>query len=285
MKPNLSGVRAKLSRAYEHLGALEQEIAHWVIGDGHDIVAKFHPATAQPGIVSLPSGYGISLEVTDRSALERVAILAGDCIHNLRTALDHLAWQLVLVRPGTPDEKTAFPIFDEMIVEVKRRRRTKHKPRPLRISGGVTVEALTLIESAQPYQRIDDPTLHPLWFLDQLENIDKHRTLNVLAAMVANSSVSLTDPRRSFLLHQSATGKAFKEGTPMAWFPVTTPIPDVIVEVNHSIHISFSGFQAIEAQPIDEVLRELTDYTAQLLDCFRMRFFPNEDPLYRPPLF
>jgi hypothetical protein len=34
---------------------------------------------------------------------------------------------------------------------------------------------LTLIKRAQPYQRVEGPTMHPLGILHELSNIDKHR--------------------------------------------------------------------------------------------------------------
>lgn len=41
------------------------------------------------------------------------SLLAGDAIHNARSALDHLAQVLVLRDMGEPDRHTAFPILDK----------------------------------------------------------------------------------------------------------------------------------------------------------------------------
>src|SRR5579871_3852534 len=46
---------------------------------------------------------------------EHFALLIGDAVHNLRTALDHLAWQLVLANGQVPTSGpggTQFPIYD-----------------------------------------------------------------------------------------------------------------------------------------------------------------------------
>ena len=41
-------------------------------------------------------------------------VLIGEILHNLRSALDHLIWQLVILETGAPPTttKTAFPIFE-----------------------------------------------------------------------------------------------------------------------------------------------------------------------------
>ena len=38
------------------------------------------------------------------------SLILGDLLHNLRSALDHLAWQLVVDGGGTPSQDTNFPV-------------------------------------------------------------------------------------------------------------------------------------------------------------------------------
>ena len=277
MKPSLSGVRAKIERALEHLHAVELEIGTWSIADGYDVVTKFYPEAPDQRIQPQGSGYAPVLEVTDRTILDRIALVTGDCVHNLRSSLDHLAHQLVRVANNTPDGSTAFPVLDERMTD-------KGNVKTLSVSGGVTPDALALIEAAQPYQRgEDDPTLHPLWLVQNLDNIDKHRTLNVMAGMVAAPSVTLCF-KGGAVLHQWQGIQAFKEGTPMAWFPVAGPPEDVEVNTRYTPFVALGDFGSVEGEPVDEVLRELADYVAQLIDCFRVRFFPWEEPIYEAPL-
>jgi hypothetical protein len=40
----------------------------------------------------------------------RLGVMFGDCVQNLRSALDHLAWQVTLLDGGTPGDSTQFPI-------------------------------------------------------------------------------------------------------------------------------------------------------------------------------
>jgi hypothetical protein len=39
-----------------------------------------------------------------------IGVIAGDAVHNLRSALDHLAWQLALLNTAKPHPRTQFPI-------------------------------------------------------------------------------------------------------------------------------------------------------------------------------
>ena len=41
---------------------------------------------------------------------DRWALVLGDCAHNLRSALDYLAHELVRANGGNPDEDTEFPV-------------------------------------------------------------------------------------------------------------------------------------------------------------------------------
>src|SRR5260370_40101662 len=48
----------------------------------------------------------LTLRVETPAPLDDWSLIFGDCVHNLRSALDHLAWQL----DAQPDASTAFPI-------------------------------------------------------------------------------------------------------------------------------------------------------------------------------
>ena len=41
-----------------------------------------------------------------------LSAIAGEVFHNLRAALDNLAWNLVLSNGGSPGRHTGFPVFD-----------------------------------------------------------------------------------------------------------------------------------------------------------------------------
>lgn len=164
----------KLIRAQEHLGTLNAEFASYTESEPYRIVRELDDED-NPTLVTIRLN-----QWTAPTA--RWSVMIGDVLHNLRSALDHLAWQLVKINDGAPGRGTQFPIYADRILV---------KPdgtevvRDITIAGGITPEAAALLESLQPYNRVEDPTLDPLFILNKLSNQDKHRTLNVYLPWVA----------------------------------------------------------------------------------------------------
>ncbi len=100
-----------------------------------------------------------------------IPLTIGDAAENLRGALDYLAG--ILVREAGNDPvaaKTQFPILE------RQGRDRSGATQPPDVRGGVSDEALRIIDAVQPYKiptRLD----HPLLFVRNLANINKHRSL------------------------------------------------------------------------------------------------------------
>ena|ERR1700694_1925691 len=98
----------------------------------------------------------------------RLPIILGDCLQNLRSALDYMVWELVLTAKNEPGRHNMFPIcgtleaFENQLVK---RNRLK----------GVNPGAIAEIQSLQPYHYGQDFEKAMLWVLDDLCNINKHR--------------------------------------------------------------------------------------------------------------
>lgn len=106
-----------------------------------------------------------------------VVTMAGDIVHNLRSALDHLAQQLVAVGmacapiiPLTPIElrQIEFPIAETV---------EKYEADKARKIKGMLPEAIEVIDRLKPYKGGNDA----LWRIHELDNIDKHRALFTMA--------------------------------------------------------------------------------------------------------
>lgn len=98
----LVGVHAKIDRAEEQAKDLAAEIDSYIRRDG------------EPG-----PHVTTHLDRTNRRASARFvdgprpirwSVIFGETLFDLRSALDHLAWQLVLVAGHTPTKDTEFPI-------------------------------------------------------------------------------------------------------------------------------------------------------------------------------
>jgi hypothetical protein len=92
VETSLDGMRVKLARARRHVDELKA-----ILGSvADDAVASINgqPSGTNPSV--------LEYRVMRVPPLDPVAsAVVGDIVHNLRSALDHLAWQLVLLDPAT----------------------------------------------------------------------------------------------------------------------------------------------------------------------------------------
>src|SRR5436190_1677453 len=99
----LDSCRLKLARAYEHSESLTNEVA---------ALGKRHPYGLMGEFDANASEYVFMHRVYEPVPL-RFSLILGDAVHNINSALDHLAWQLVRHNQREPiDGQTGFPIFD-----------------------------------------------------------------------------------------------------------------------------------------------------------------------------
>jgi hypothetical protein len=159
----------KLKRADQHLQSLEEGIERWLSTDPYRVIDQLDPKTDE-NVVRFRR---------DTPVPEFFSIVIGDCVYNLRSALDHLVYTLAArhyeaVTDNAPlafgdIKKTQFPIFktwDDFC-----RRGKGH-------IGCIDPRAQAIIYGLQPCAAIE-PKSTWLWLLNELSNVDKHRTLNV----------------------------------------------------------------------------------------------------------
>src|ERR1700758_1562967 len=96
-------VRLKIERAHKHINDLDVAIREFSDSKPYTIGAKDHREIPQKILYVSEIG-----EIT-----EHIYSITGDAIHNLRSSLDHLAWQLVEAGGGRPNCDTAFPICEQ----------------------------------------------------------------------------------------------------------------------------------------------------------------------------
>lgn len=169
MAADLSGVDAKIEWSKAHLAALTQAIEDTLKTHPYRFAGEMDPETGKY-VLSVHD-----LPPTDPTWSLRV----GDVVHNLRSALDHLAWQLVILDGGTPYKKTQFPIRKSPLKD--------GQPSPTQLQPAISNQAiLDALEAVQPYRRPGtesaDYRHDALWRLHRLDIIDKHRLLLVVRA-------------------------------------------------------------------------------------------------------
>jgi len=104
----LAAIDDRVERAKEHLDAIKRGLVAYYETDPCRVVGEFESdkPTGEWKIVLDPLG-------------PRLNTLIGEFLNNLRSALNHLARQLVLENGGIPTEQSQFPIFARAPVSKK----------------------------------------------------------------------------------------------------------------------------------------------------------------------
>ena len=183
---SFGGAWAKIKRASEYRDALKSEISA-VFAELNNLprVGTRYEEETGDHVVYVSHMPNLS------ALIERVSLMFGDSIHNLRSALDHLVYAMAFVhRNGEIEQprRLAFPITDS---EDKWRGEVH---RLIEISA----EDRAIIEWYQPYNAVaragrpaGSPTL--LGYLRDLDDWDKHRLLTPV--VVPGSGLLNPDPQ------------------------------------------------------------------------------------------
>lgn len=177
----------------KHLHDLDDAIAAWVGEPGvdpkpYEISGEFRPHSRE---------YVFTGKLTKPlDDLLLWGVIFGDAIHNLRSALDHLVWQLVLLNGKTPSGANQFPICDTganyWSAGWKDGKKTP-STREWRLEG-VSDAHKALIDEMQPYRtRVPPRTTRALSALRDLSNYDKHRLVHLTAFAVDLQSQEALD--------------------------------------------------------------------------------------------
>jgi hypothetical protein len=163
-KASLAGCWTKIARARQHAQRLEEITEAFL--QRRPIQVSFDDHSEPPALII-------------RAVVEPVppefSTVAGDLVHNLRSSLDHLAWQLVLVSGGSPRRHTSFPLM-RTPSEFEKRVRNPPKDRQGPLHGiDPAGDIWAGIERSQPYK----PAMGNLEILPLFTNRDKHQGLLV----------------------------------------------------------------------------------------------------------
>jgi hypothetical protein len=157
--PWMESVDAKMIRAHENIEALNREINDWFATIKIKMYLKSAPDQLWPWLV---------IHATDYIPPIRLSILVGECVHNMRSALDNLVCGLArTVNTRCECKKTAFP-FRENQADWN-----AHVQFDLE---GVPKPAKKIIKHLQRW--LDTTSPNPLVILNKLSNSDKHRVCN-----------------------------------------------------------------------------------------------------------
>jgi hypothetical protein len=250
MTYSLEGIRAKIHRADKNIQDLDREIAAFLrdnyrFATGFDIESRkyIYRAFGEP---ILPESF---------------SVLVGEILYQFRSSLDHTITQLAKIGPGGGEaQKLEFPICTSPEAFKLACKRGKIE--------GVSTTARDTIESLQPYKTHTPVELSVLYWINELNRVDKHRLLLTVEACVQMATkfgikthipdvevIGMTPPV------PQAT-RAAKDGAEVFHVQFGRVFdPNVEVEADFAFQVSFDYPGLLEHRPVIDVLVQMGQVT------------------------
>ncbi len=131
MTSALEEAHLRVARARQHLTALDSETADFIRRQPFRYKSEFEPQ----------SGHVILRARRTFEVPRRLGLLAGDAVHNIRSALDHVVYELATIGSGR-GRSTSWPVFLT---------RDEYRRQERRLLEGVSDPYRRRIERPQPY--------------------------------------------------------------------------------------------------------------------------------------
>jgi hypothetical protein len=174
------------------------------------------------------------IEIPD-APLTEWGVIVGDFAHNLRSALDHLVYQLAILNECDPEKMgTQFPIFtaedDYLRVSFRGRRKGKLSSRDSQL-WGVSDAHKAIIDGLQPF-KADKPKITALAVLNRMSNRDKHRLVSVSHGAMQNRSViaNPADPATEVEIIEADLSGVLEDGAELFRY-IVRPDPNAEVQM------------------------------------------------------
>jgi hypothetical protein len=202
LAPQLSGARAKIQNALAHYDLILAEVDRVTGTDAYSVPVE----TEDDGRKHVWRVKGL------KDFDERMPLWIGDCLHNLRSAWDHVAYELIKQVPGLqPCRRTMFPLLAQEPVN----------PVYILPNPGPHPDAVHIVQDVQPYNM--GHTSNALAILDHLDIVDKHRELLAVAAAVEIPYYG--SPEGVKTLKAWGKGDAVADGDVVMWALIDPPQP------------------------------------------------------------
>jgi hypothetical protein len=258
----LQGPREKVARAKEHVNDLNTKIAEFLASNPYAVVREVETETGD---------HVWRIKVREQPP-QRLATIAGDAVHNLRSALDLLVGQLVEANGNTPGKGTMFPIGGSQ---------TEYESaRGQRYIKGVSGAAQKAIDALKPYEGGNEA----LWRLHRLDANDKHQRLAVVGAAHVDVMTNLAARFFQEFAREHGEEISLDEIPKYSIKPADTQFPiedgDEIFRVakaanpemqenpEFGFQVALSDGEVVQGEPVIPTLTQLADYVENLVKGF-----------------
>jgi hypothetical protein len=225
--PEFASCLLKVSRAQEHLDGLKAEFSEWFASDPY-FISKTSNTDG--------SHHGVAIEITKPPNFDRWSLISAECIHNLRTALDTALYAVAIRESGLNPPPNAselqFPIAespDSLEKQMRRRKLTS-----------LSTRTQIWIERAQPYNRPHGSNPPVLRLLNELDNSNKHRMLNLAVQHLSEGKITFRSPLIDGVPTIHFLRTPIYSGVEFAFFTLNPPQRDVKFDFQGSLTISIS---------------------------------------------
>lgn len=253
MEPTLDGIYLKLTRARDQLQNLWTEIETFEEGEGYRIDIEFNDDASEVRAIwrqlrPIPPMWGV---------------LVGEIAHNLRSALGHLAYQMVIAEtkaiPARP-KKLDFLIADD------EKRFDDWGCSPRGRLAELSENSVALIKSLQPFAT-GEGRKSPLWHLNELAGFDKHST--VVLAAIALHQTSIHVPGGALRIGAIATGRPLVDGTPIAWAILPPGRAQMKVQGEAAVSVAINQPPIAVGEPMMETLVAMANRVFKIVERVR----------------
>ncbi len=280
MHASLDGPRAKLRFADENINHLASALNSFFGKHPHKIVFEHD---------NDPEWWNAVLRNVPEIPIA-FAISAGVIAHVIRSALDGLAYQLVVVNSrGTPTEKDLhqvmfpiriFPHGDKGANPDIHERAFSPESGNFKPLG----RFLPACELLQPYQPGNGDRDSPLWLLDRLNSTDKHRTVVFLTTITGKLTGIMKvpeggtiQPDGTFITkspppHRWYGRVPFENGAKIASFKTPDPTKmDMNIKALPCVKFGDACI-AVEGGPVIRTLRQICSHASDVVESFASDF-------------
>jgi hypothetical protein len=233
MDPTFKSSHLKIERAKHHISDLNAKVAAFAKRHPYRLLVEADPKA--PG-----ECYGV---IRVREELPGIVpIILGDAVHNLRSALDHMACELVR-RNGGSTKRVQFPFAasgDDLEKAIKHGHIDRASP-----------QVLDKVRSLKPYKRGNEA----LRAVHDLDITDKHDSLVTVGQLAGFRHIDLVG--------RGVTIEGVSFGPVIDGMQVIRFSCDGKAQINHDheiiVSVTFGRGQPFQGQPVIPTLHQLTE--------------------------
>jgi hypothetical protein len=233
----------KVERANQHINALHQGLSEFFQTRPYRVISNYD---AECGL------YGLQVVATE-SLPPWVGIVIGDVVHNLRSALEHVASDIYVLANGGDEsarKRSKFPMHQTRENLIDAIDKGEIKPAFPKVAEAI-------VDTIQPFE--DGQKL--IWTLGQLWNIDKHRLPLVTFGVAEVRNIAAYDETGSVLSGHTAV---FDMSGFARIFATDSPIT-ITDQGQPTFSVFFNEVGLLEGEPLIPTLVQMSQLTSEAI--------------------